>query len=266
MLHIVVCMKVVIDPEMPFSEFRVDRENKRPAPPSGVPPLFSPFDENALEGALKIKDRRECKITVLSAGKALPKALLHKALAAGADEAVTVEDPRFERLDPFGTARVLVGAVRKMGGCDLVLTGRQAADWDGGLVWAGIAEILGLPCITLARSAEIRDGTIVVERCASISTEVVEAPLPALVTVSSEAGELRGIALPALIKAKKREITRWSASDVGFEPGRTLELKDLYIPRTEVVDSYLVPGEGPKEKGRNLAKWLLDNSILPRRA
>ncbi len=264
MLHIIVCMKIVIDPEMPFSEFRIDRENRRPIPPSGVPPLFSPFDENALESALKIRDGGACKITVLSAGKALPKAVLQKALAAGADEAVTIEDAQFEHLDAFSTAQVLARAIEKIGGYDLIFTGRQAADWDAGVVWAGIAEHLDLPCVTLARSVEVGQRSIIIERCASDSVEVVESPLPALVTFSSEAGELRGITLPSLIKAKKREITRWSATDVGFEPARAEQLKDLFIPETEAVDGYLVPGESPGEKGRNLARRLMDENVLPR--
>ena len=225
---------------------------------------MSPFDENALESALKIKDGRECKITVLSAGKALPKAVLQKAFAAGADEVVAVEDIQFEHLDSFATARVLAKAIEKVGGYDLIFTGRQGADWDAGVVWAGIAEHLDLPCVTLARSVEVRGGTIIIERCAPDSIEVVESPLPALITFSSEAGELRGITLPSLIKAKKREITKWSGSDVGFEQASTMELKDLFIPENEVVDGYLVPGESPREKGRNLARRLMDKDVLAR--
>ena len=72
-------MKIVIDPEMPFSIFKIDKENNKPVPPSGMPPVFGPFDENALEAALKIKDQqKDCKITVLSMGKTLPKAVLQK--------------------------------------------------------------------------------------------------------------------------------------------------------------------------------------------
>jgi len=262
MLKVAVCMKIVIDPEMPFSEFRIDRENRRPIPPSGVPPLFSPFDENALEWALKIKDGRECKVTVVSVGKALPKAVLQKAIAAGADEAVAVEDPRFEHLGPFGTAGVLAAAIEKMGGCDLVFTGRQGADWDGGVVWAGIAELLNMPCVTLVRSIDVREGAIVVERCAADCIEVVESPIPAVVTFTSEAGELRGITLPSLLKAKKREILRWSASDVGFRQNEVAELRDLFIPDVDVVDNYLVPGESAREKGRNLAQLFLDRQVI----
>lgn len=260
--NIIVCMKIVIDPEMPFSEFMVDRENRRPVPPSGVPPLFSPFDENALEAALGIKNGGECRITVLSVGKALPKAVLQKVLAAGADEAIAVEDPEFECLDPFATAQVIAAAVRKTGGADLIFTGRQGADWDAGVTWACIAEELDLPCITLARRVEVTEGTVMVERCAADSIEVVEAPLPALVTFTSEAGELRGITLPALIAAKKRAIMKWSAIDVGFESGEAMAVNDLYIPEMEGASGLLIAGENPREKGRNLARWLLDNNIV----
>jgi electron transfer flavoprotein beta subunit len=264
MVHIVVCMKIVIDPEMPFSEFRIDREHKRPVPPSGVPPLFGPFDENALESALRIKDNQECKITVLSVGKTLPKAVLQKTLAAGADEVVAVEDPRFEFLDSFAAAEVLAAAIERIGTYDLVFTGRQGADWDAGLAWAGIAEALALPCVTLARNVEVREKSVVVERCTSDCVEVFQMALPALVTFSSEAGELRSITLPSLIKAKKRDLTKWTASDVGFRKADLAELKDLFIPEVGVVDSYMVPGETPSEMGRNLARRLVDGNLLPR--
>jgi electron transfer flavoprotein beta subunit len=265
MLHIVVCMKVVTDPEMPFSEFKVDRENKRPIPPSGVPPVFSPFDLNALESALRIKDSQESRISVLSIGKKLPRALFQNALAAGADDAIAVEDPLFEYLDSYATARVLAAAIEKIGGYNLVFTGRQSADWDAGLVWAGIAETLNLPSITLARSIKVNKQTIIVERCTSNSIDIVESMLPALITFSSEAGELRFINLPSLMKAKKREIIRWSASDIGFKPGNTMQLQDIFIPKVEIIDTYFVPGENPRDKGRNLARQLIDKKVLTRR-
>ena len=262
MLNIVVCMKIVIDPEMPFSGFRIDRENRRPIPPSGVPPVFSPFDENALESALKIKDGQECKVTILSMGKTLPKAVLQKALAAGADEVIAIEDPQFENLDPFSTARALANAIGKIGEYDLVFTGRQGADWDAGLVWAGIAELLDIPSITIARKAEVCDGKVVVERCVSDGIEVHESKLPALVTFSNEAGDLRSVTLPALIKAKRHEILKWSASDIGFEKMNLMELKNLSVPALDVINNYLVPGESLREKGRNLARRLVEEGVL----
>lgn len=260
--EIVVCMKVVIDPEVPYHTFSVNREQRRPVPPPGLPPVFSPFDENALESALRIKDECACGVTVLSVGKSIPRTLLQTALAAGADRAVTVEDPRFDGLDPFSTAAVLAGSIRRVGSYDLVFTGRQAADWDAGLVWAGIAEHLDLPCVTVAQKAELRDGKAIVERCVSDGIEIVESELPALVTFSNEAGELRNVSLPALMNAKRREIEKWSASDVGFEQLEVMELRDLSLPVLEIVDRYLIEGGDSKEKGRNLARRLAAEHII----
>ena len=264
MPNIIVCMKVIIDPEMPFSLFKVDREHRKPIPPSGMPPVFSPFDENALEAALSIKDTQECKITVFSMGKSLPKALLQKVLAVGADEVFGLEDGEFENLDPFNTAQVLANAIKRIGDYDLVFTGRQAGDWDAGLVWAGIAELLDIPSITIARKAVIQEGKVIVERCVSDGIEIVESDMPALVTFSGEVGELRHISLSALMTVKRREIPKWSASDVGFEKSTVMELRDLYEPDLGEVDCDLVAGDTGDAKGRDLARKLKDEGIILR--
>jgi electron transfer flavoprotein beta subunit len=258
MHHIIVCMKIIVDPEMPFSVFKVDRENLKPIPPAGMPPVFSTFDENALEAALKMKENQKCKITVLSMGKTLPKAVLQKALALGADEVVGVEGPEFEDLDAFSTAQAMSNAIKKIGEYDLIFTGRQGADWDAGLVWAGIAETLEIPSIAICRNAEIQDGKVVVERCVSDGIETVESEMPALVTFSSEVGELRKVSLSALMKVKKREIPKWSASDVGFEKLEIMAMRDLYEPDLGEVDCFIIPGENGEEMGRNLARKLLE--------
>jgi electron transfer flavoprotein beta subunit len=254
---IIVCMKIIMDPEAPFSVFQIDRENRKPVPPPGMPPVFSPFDENALEAALQIKGVDPgCRITVLSVGRNLPKAILQKALALGADEAIAVEGPEFENLDPFTTARVMANAIKKIGTYDLIFTGRQSADWDAGIVWAGIAEFLDIPAITLARKVELLEGKAAVERCVSDGIELLESQLPALVTFTSEGGELRNVSLSALMKVKRMEIPRWSASDVGFQKADIIELRDFYEPDLGRIKCSMVPGENPQEKGRNLARLL----------
>ncbi len=262
MPHIILCMKIIIDPEIPFSIFNIDRENRKPVPPSGIPPLFSPFDENALEAALRMKDQGDCRVTVLSLGKTIPKAVLQKALAVGADEAIALEDPEFDDLDPFNTARALADAVKKIGEYDLIFMGRQAADWDAGLVWAGVAELLDIPSITIAGKTEIMDGKLLVERFVSDGIEVLESDMPALVTFTSEAGELRNVSLSALMKVRKQEIPRWSASDLGFSRSAMMEIGDLYEPDLGLVDCYLVQGESAEEKGRRLARKLLEEGII----
>jgi electron transfer flavoprotein beta subunit len=256
-------MKIVIDPEMPFSIFKIDKENNKPVPPSGMPPVFGPFDENALEAALKIKDeQRDCKITVLSMGKTLPKAILQKALAVGADEVVGVEGPEFDNLDAFTTAQVMSNAIKKIGEFDLIFAGRQGADWDAGLVWAGMAEELGIPSTTLARKVAPQNGKVIVERCVADGIETIESDLPALVTFTNEAGDLRNVSLAALMKVKKKAIPKWSASEVGFELSKLMTISDFYEPDLGEVDCHIITGETPEEMGRNLAKKLMEESIF----
>ena len=113
MIKIIVCVKLIIDPEAPLSIFEIDRKALKPIPPKGMPPVMNPFDENALEAALRIKDQQECKITLLSIGRSLPKAILQRALAVGADEVIVLDDQAFDNLDPFNTVHVLVKGIEK---------------------------------------------------------------------------------------------------------------------------------------------------------
>ncbi len=262
MIKIILCLKLVIDPEVPLSLFKVDREARKPIPPQGVPLVISPFDENALEAALRIKDQQDCTITILSMGDSLPRALLLKTLAVGADQVITLEGAEFRNLNPFDTALTLAKAIQKIGSYDLVFTGRQAADWDAGLVWAGIAEFLHLPSITMARKAEVTDGKVMAERVAADGIEILEADMPALITFSNEAGELRNVSLSALMKVKKQEIPKWSASDIDIASQPLMDLRDLYLPDLGGVDCHFIEGESPEEKGRRLAQELLDKAGL----
>lgn len=262
MISIVVCMKVIIDPELPLSEFEIDRTQLKPIAPKGSPPRMNPFDENALEAALKIKDAQECKVIILSIGSLLPKAVLQVPLAAGADEIIAVEDPGFEHLDSSNTAYALAAAIKKIGTYDLVFTGRQASDWDSGTVWAGIAEFLRIPSVTIARVAEVNNGRIVVERNGIDGIEIVESFLPALVSFSNEAGDLRYPSVPALQKAKQKEITRWSASAIGFSKVHIVEVRDLYIPDFGSSKCHFIPGSDPEGKGRELARKLMEKGLI----
>ena len=191
-MKILVCVKVVLDPEAPASLFKVDSEANKVIPPKGTPPVLNPFDENALEAALKIKDSdKGVSITVISLGKNIPKPVIKKSLATGADNLVLLEDESFEDLDSYSTANTLVKAIQKMGSYDLILCGREAADTDAGQVGLGIAEILGIPSVSLAGKIEAGDKQLKVDRVTSTGYETVEVSLPAVVTVSSEIGTLR---------------------------------------------------------------------------
>jgi len=263
MLNIVVCIKQVFDPEAPVSAYTVDAATKRVVL-KGIPPVISPFDENALEAALRIKDVQESKVTAISLGRNLSRPVLLKALAAGADELILLEDDAFEELDSHTTAVALTAAIRKLGQYDLILTGRQAADTNAGTVGAGIAEILGLPYVSVARKVEIENGGIVVERVIPDGYEVVEMPLPALVTVSNELGQLRYPSMQQLVAARKKPVATWRATDLGLEfpQMRRVQLRDLFIPQREMGRCEMVTGESPEEMGANLALKLREAHLL----
>src|SRR5919106_4273455 len=182
-LQIIVTAKQVIDPEIPKSAFKIDPSTKRVSVPTSFPPVVNGFDEHAVEAALRIKDTQEAKVTVLAVGKPFSIDVMRKLLAMGADELVLVQDAAIdETIDSRVTAQLLSAAIKKIGAFDLILCGRQASDWDNAQVPLILTEELGLPCVTIAKQIAVGDGTVTVERVVPEGMEVVETPLPALVT------------------------------------------------------------------------------------
>jgi electron transfer flavoprotein beta subunit len=252
-MKIIVCVKVVTDPEAPASTFKIDPAGRRVLPAPGVPPVLNPYDENALEAALKIKEQNGAQITVVSAGKNIPKAIIKKSLAVGADELIVIEDAALEDNDSFTTASLLAAAIRKAGEYDAVLTGRMASDTNAGQVGTTLAAMLGIPAVTVARKVEIKDGKARVERVLADGQEAVEVPLPCLVTVSHEVGELRPASVKGLMAAQKQPFTAWKISDLAGEmtKNRQQSLK-LFTPERK-VQCEMVTGETPEQAGANLA-------------
>jgi electron transfer flavoprotein beta subunit len=267
-MDIIVCMKEVPDPECAREAFAINAGEPR-VELRGVRPVLSPFDENALEAALRIKDEHppdEVKITVVSLGKRISKAVLETALAAGADQLVKIEGEAFasNALDSFACASILACAIRRMGRYDLILAGRQAADWNAGQVGVGVAHLLGVPVVTLARKVEVRGGCAIVERLTSAGYETVRAPLPAAVVVSNEVGMMRYPTIVQRRAAKKKPVVSWGAGDIDL--GRPLEnrllLRKLFAPATRQRDCVFVEGGSAADAGRKLAQRLLSDGVI----
>src|SRR4030042_6861129 len=136
-MNIIVCCKQVPDPEAPPASFKIDAARNQVVPPPNVPPVISPFDENAVEAALKIKDKQGGKVTVISMGNNLSRDVVKKPLSMGADELILLEDPAFEGGDSWSNAYSLAAAIKTIGKYDIIFFGRQAADWDSGEVGTG---------------------------------------------------------------------------------------------------------------------------------
>ena len=129
-MNIIVCVKQVLDPEAPLESFKIDPVGNKMIRPPGVLPVISAFDECAIEAALRIKDSLGGIITVLTMGANLLRDVAKKPLAMGADRLVLLEDGAFEGSDSWSTAYALSKAIEKIGTYDLILCGRQSADWD----------------------------------------------------------------------------------------------------------------------------------------
>jgi electron transfer flavoprotein beta subunit len=261
-VKIVVCVKEILDPDIASSVFRVDEDARRVIPIAGSRTVMSPFDEQAIEAALRIREALgEASITLLSLGAESARTILKHGLALGADEAVLLSDPAFEGGDSFTTARALAAAVRKIGDVDLVVTGRQAADDDSGVVGCGIAELLGVPAVTFAMDVTVADGVLVVERSLGDGAETVATPMPAVVTVSHEVGKVRHASLRETMRAARKPMQVLSPEDLGLGPaeigarGARRVLERLYIPVTDVECEY-VDGTTPGELAANLVDRL----------
>lgn len=267
-MNIVVCVKQVPDPETPASQFKVDEAAKKVIPAQGIPLVISQFDAIAVEAALRIRDAKgEGKITVISMGPEGARDVIKHGLAMGADEGVLLSDKAFEDADSYTTALVLSSAIKKLGGADLVLCGRQATDWDMGQVGPFIAEMMGVPCVTIAKDVKAVDSKLHVERVLLDGTETVEVGLPCVVTVSNELGEPRYPQLRQIMAAARKQVTVWTAADLGLDPsqvgvqGARLNLERLYIPQIESTCEF-IEGETPEEIAAALARRLREEKLI----
>jgi electron transfer flavoprotein beta subunit len=267
MPNMVVCVKQIADPEAPPGSFRVDEATKSVIPASGVSQVVSPFDEQAVEAALRIKDAHGGKITVLSLGKDFVMDVIRKPMAMGADELILLQDSAFESADSRSTAYALAMAIKKVGEYDLIFCGRQAADWDAGQVGSGIAEFLGIPSVTVAKMVDMVDSKVKVERVVADGSEVIEVSPPVLITVSNELGEPRYPKLKGIMAAARKEVPTWTAQDIGADTsqlgaaGARAKLLKLFVPVKE-GKCEIIEGENPEDAAVNLALKLREAKLI----
>jgi len=256
-------MKQVLDPEIPLSLFRIDPEARAAIPPKATPPVLSPFDESALEAALRIKDAQEATVTVISLGKKLVRTVVTAPLAAGANRLVLLQDGAFDDFDTHLTASAIAAAIGKLGQYDLILCGLQAADTNTGQVGTRIAGLLGIPCVTAARKVELEGDKVVVERSLPDGYEVLEVPCPAVVTTTYEVGSLREPGVEAFMSAGQKPISTLSAADLGVELGGAgrFEMLTMETPvhegRCEILE-----GAGPEDKAAQLLARLRETKVI----
>ena len=214
-MEILVCVKQVPD----TAEVKIDPE-KHTVIRAGVPNIFNPFDQNALEAALQLKDGQGARVTLLSMGPPQAEEVLREGLAMGADDAYLLTDRKVGGSDTLATGYCLAQAVRKVAELqgieqfDIVLCGKQAIDGDTAQVGPQIATELGIPQITYAAEINVDGTTVRVKQQNEEGYIVTEAQFPVLITAVKELNEPRFPTIRGTMKAKKREIPHLSADDI----------------------------------------------------
>ena len=263
MLKVAVCAKQVPDTEIPASQFVVDESAVAVVPPSGVQPIVNGFDMNAVEVALRLRDSGvQCEVTVYSVGSDFVMDVMKKPLAIGADNLVLVDDGATVDLDAMGTARSLKGAIEAHGGADLILCGRQASDWDQGHVPLMLGELMQTQTVTLVRSVEMSGDELTVERVTSDGFQRLRATLPALLTITNEAGEARYANLRGIMAASRKQPTVYDLAAVGVsDVAPALKLTRLFVPESE-SEVEIIEGENDADSGRLLALRLHEADLI----
>ncbi len=234
-MHIIVCVKQVPD----TTNVRINPETNT-LMREGVESIVNPFDEYALEEALKLKDTHGARVTVISMGPPQAEIVLREAMARGADDGVLLTDRAFAGADTLATSYAIAQAIKKVNAKpDLVLFGKQAIDGDTAQVGPGVSEFLNCSLITYVKSIEIKGNTFTVETLMDEGVDVIEGQLPAVMTVVKEASIPRFASLRGWMDAKSTEIPRWGAKDVGAEAamcgldGSPTKVVKIFAPPTK---------------------------------
>ncbi|NLG88557.1 MAG: electron transfer flavoprotein subunit beta/FixA family protein [Clostridiaceae bacterium] len=227
--------------------------------------IINPFDEYAIEEGVRIKEKVGGSVTVLSMGIPKTAELLRETIAVGVDDAVLLTDRAFAGADTLATSYTLSMGIRKLGNYDLIICGKQATDGDTAQVGPSLAEKLGIPHTTNVRKIEeIREGYIRCQRMTDDGYEVVEMPLPAVITVVKEINEPRYPSIKGKLKAKKYEVKTLNAEDIGAN----LNLCGLNGSPTRVIKTFTpvheIKAEMIEGTAREQAEKLADKLLAMR--
>ncbi|MBB4984854.1 MULTISPECIES: electron transfer flavoprotein subunit beta/FixA family protein [Streptomyces] len=259
-LKIAVCVKYVPDAtgDRGFADdLTTDRE--------AVDGLLSELDEYAVEQALRISEESDdAEVTVVTVGPDDAKDALRKALSMGADKAVHVNDDDIHGSDVIATSAILAKALEKTG-FDLVVCGMASTDGTMGVLPALLAERLSLPQVTLLSELSVEDGLVKGRRDGDAATELLEAPLPAVVSVTDQSGEARYPSFKGIMAAKKKPVEELDLDDLGIDADEvglagSWTLVDAVAARPARTQGTIVTDEG--DGGKQLAAFLASQKFI----
>jgi len=231
-MNLIVCAKQVVD----VAEIKIDASSKKPIL-TGIPQKISDMDKNALEEAIKIKEKHGGKITVLTVGAPDAKERIKELLAMGADEGVLVPLP--ENADYHVIAHLLAGAIKKIGAYDIILCGEASIDMFSSQMGPRVAGLLNIPQITYAQSLSVDSTKIIAERNLGEKAVKMESSFPVLLTVTKESNTPRLPSLMAILASSSKPIHDWPATEVSGETLQpklyTLDIKGIPMQRKNII-------------------------------
>ncbi|HEX6732054.1 MAG TPA: electron transfer flavoprotein subunit beta/FixA family protein [Pyrinomonadaceae bacterium] len=262
-MRILVCIKQIIDPEIPARDFRIDPV-KREAERGSANLVTNIFCENALEMALQLREHiGGAEITALSCGPPAAEDSLRKALAMKADAAALVVDER-SNPDPLTVARILAAAIRRLGPFDLILVGREAGDWGAGQTGGLLAEELEIPCVSFVDRIESAKGKLLLRRQTDTGWELLEAAPPIVVTITNDENNVPRIPkVRDVMMSYRQPLTKWTRDDLHIATSDSptgnnyYEVVHLLIPERETRCEF-VGGDTLDEKVEVFARRIVE--------
>jgi electron transfer flavoprotein beta subunit len=234
---------------------------------ASVPKKISDFDKNALEEAVRIKEKLGgIEVFTLTVSSEDAKAVLREALSIGADKAYVVSDPNVQNIDTFGTAYILAEAIKKIGQFDLILCGETSLDSFSGLVGSRLSEFLNLPQATFVRKLSVEGESILAQRALEDINETVRLKMPALIAVTREINQPRIPSLMTIMKASKKEIVTWTLPDLNVQVDKIdpkIDVLGSVAPKMERKRA-MITGETVQEIAEKLAKALIEEGVIGR--
>ena len=213
-MKIIVCIKQVPDAK----DVRLDPITNTLAR-EGVQSIMNPYDQHALEEAVRLKEKCGGEVIVMTMGPPQAEEVLRQAISCGADDAILISDRAFAGADTWATAYTLEHALKQIGVFDLILCGKQAIDGDTAQVGPGLATRLGIPYMTCVQKIrETTESGLVVERMMDDGCDVVAVDYPALLSVVKDINEPRVPSIKGKMKAKKADIIKFNAQSIGADP------------------------------------------------
>lgn len=259
-MNIVVCIK-----QVPDSAATVTAQDGK-ATWGDAPMIMNPWDEYAVESALLTAEAHSGEVTIISVGREGAEEAIKSALAMGCHQAYRIDDPTLGDADSQVIAHILAAGIKKVGGVDLAYFGKQAIDGDMGVTAPQTARILGWPVLSLVSTIRVIDpgaGKITVERSIEEGRQIVEANLPAILTVSKDIAEPRYPSFMGIRKAAKAEIPVWAAADLEVEiPAPVVRWPEVVNPPIREVSTEIISSEDPQQAAELLVQKILEEKVL----